>query len=212
MQKMNSCIENKSKAWTKAGLTELGKIIRFNREARKLTLRVAAEKITQLTGQSIKFTTLGDIERGVVMPEFNTLDAIAASRLVLDRNNKPLTIYDFIDIASESIPEKACEPRSGVIKGITDMCINVKIAIAIRFYGISQDDLEAAFLNRKSSATLSVERLRKIQETGEAAIGEKRIIYMVLDGREQLFSRDEWLGNCNSSIENLDDAICNGKP
>ena len=92
----------KAKIWTKNGLTELGKMIRSSREARKLNLRDAAELITQLTGESILFSTLGEVERGVVMPKFNTLSTIASSGIVIDDIGIPLTIYDFIDIASES--------------------------------------------------------------------------------------------------------------
>lgn len=95
-------IRTKAKIWAKNGLTELGKMIRSSREARKLNLRDAAELITQLTGESILFSTLGEVERGVVMPKFNTLSAIASSKLVTCDRYIPLTIYDFIDIASEN--------------------------------------------------------------------------------------------------------------
>lgn len=114
--KENVIIRTKAKIWTRNGLDELGKMIRSSREAQKLNLRDAAELITQLSGESILFSTLGEVERGVVMPKFNTLSAIAASRLATCERGVPLNIYDFIDIASENFRVDGMEVLVRLIK------------------------------------------------------------------------------------------------
>ena len=207
-----------NKFWTQRGLDNLGKILKQSRENRNLSLRDAADVISRKLSScyvtAVDHGTISRIEKGHGEPKWNTLVAISASQFVRDKYNNPLTIYDFIDIASESTAqklEKSCNSsKLGVSEAIADMCINIKIAIAMRVYNISQQELEAKFLNRKSPQTLTVERLREIQLTGEAAVGEKRVIYIVLDDREQVFSRDQWLGNCDAAIERMDDVICNG--
>lgn len=91
------------KKWTQQGLKNLGEIISSSRKRRGLNLRDAAKFVLVQTGDSLNHTALSRIENGQILkPEFNTLEAITASRLVIDENGKPLTIYDFIDIASES--------------------------------------------------------------------------------------------------------------
>lgn len=88
------------KTWTKKGLTKLGGIIRRCRESRGLTLREFSE-LSSTPNNSIHFKTVSCIENASVMPNFNTLEAIASSGLVFDKG-KTLDIYDFIDIASET--------------------------------------------------------------------------------------------------------------
>lgn len=87
------------KIWTKKGLAVLGSIIRRCREARGLTLRDFSNSC-----KPVHFKTISCIENSTVIPNFNTLEAIAASGLV-SYNGKTLDIYDFIDIASESYTE-----------------------------------------------------------------------------------------------------------
>jgi transcriptional regulator with XRE-family HTH domain len=88
------------KIWTKKGLLKLGGIIRQSREARGLTLREFAD-LSSTQGNSVHFKTISCIENSSVMPNFNTLEAIASSGLVFSKG-KALDIYDFIDIASET--------------------------------------------------------------------------------------------------------------
>ncbi|MFM6155643.1 MAG: helix-turn-helix domain-containing protein [Sphaerospermopsis kisseleviana] len=95
-------MQTKPKFLTKTGVAKLGLTIRQARESKRLTLRQAAQIISETSGMTISYRTVDSIENGAGMPQFNTLVAIAASSLVIDENGKPLTIYDFIDIASES--------------------------------------------------------------------------------------------------------------
>lgn len=87
------------KIWTKKGLAVLGSIIRRCRESRGLTLKDFSKFC-----RPVNLKTISCIENSTVMPNFNTLEAIAASGLV-SYNGKTLDIYDFIDIASESYTE-----------------------------------------------------------------------------------------------------------
>jgi transcriptional regulator with XRE-family HTH domain len=89
------------KIWTKKGLAKLGGIIRRSREARQLTLRELAD-LSSTESNSVHFKTISCIENSSVMPNFNTLEAIASSGLIFDDKGKTLNIYDFIDIASET--------------------------------------------------------------------------------------------------------------
>lgn len=195
------------KKWTEQGLKKLGEVISAGRRKRGLKLRDAANFIFAQTGDSLDHTALSRIENGKTLkPEYNTLEAIAASGLVVDENGDSLTVYDFINIASES--NDVHKESLKVSTGIADMCIRTKIAIAMRFYQISQEELEEKILKRKPLATLPIERLREIQEKGDATFNEKIAIYNLLDARGKLFSRQEWLGE-NCPIEMPDDVLCN---
>ena len=92
----------KFKFWTKLGLAKLGEIIRESRELKKITLRQAGEIVSEVSGMSINYRTINSIENAQGIPQFNTLVAIAASRLATCERGVPLSIYDFIDIASEN--------------------------------------------------------------------------------------------------------------
>lgn len=210
----------KNKFWTKRGLEKLGSIIRESRESKGLSLREASEIVSEKLDsscpiQSVDHGTLARVEKGYGEPKFNTLVAIAASGLVVYKG-KTLDIHDFINIASELQEDSDQMPDpdkmlSGINTRIADMCIREKIVIAMRFYGVTQRELEDRFLNRKSPATLSIERLREIQEKGDATEGEKQLIYIVLDSRGKLFSRDEWLGQCKANSGTTDDVLCSDK-
>lgn len=91
----------KRKNWTKDGLIALGLLIRRSRENAGLSLREAAELIHERTGELLSFRTIGAVENSTGIPQFNTLEAIAASGLVKGDDGSPLTIYHFIDVASE---------------------------------------------------------------------------------------------------------------
>ena len=96
-----------NKFWTKSGLEKLGAVIRESRENKGLTLRQAAGIVAENLDnddcvQSIDHVTFSRIEKNHGEPKFNTLVAIAASRLATCERGVPLSIYDFIDIASEN--------------------------------------------------------------------------------------------------------------
>ena len=98
-------VEGKStkfKFWTKLGLAKLGEIIRESRELKGITLRQAGEIVSKVSGMPINYRTISSIENAQGIPQFNTLAAIAASRLATCERGVPLNIYDFIDIASEN--------------------------------------------------------------------------------------------------------------
>jgi len=97
----NTIMKATRKIWTKKGLAKLGGIVRRSREARQLTLRELAD-LSSTEGNSVHFKTISCIENSSVMPNFNTLEAIASSGLIFDDKGKTLDIYDFIDIASET--------------------------------------------------------------------------------------------------------------
>ena len=96
---MGAIVENKF--WTKPGLENLGSLLQQSRENRKLSLREAADVVGRY-GQAVDHCTLQRIEKGHGEPKWNTLVAIAASKLITCNRGIPLTIYDFIDIASEN--------------------------------------------------------------------------------------------------------------
>ena len=100
-----NCVEVKTtklKFWTKTGLAKLGEIIRQSREFKGITLRQAEEIVSQASGMTVNYRTIGSIENAQGIPQFNTLAAIAASGIVTCDRCVPLTIYDFVDIASEN--------------------------------------------------------------------------------------------------------------
>ena len=97
----------KNKFWTKTGLEKLGYIIQQSRESKGLSLRQAAEVIGKSLDsfcyiQTVDHGTLSRVEKGHGEPKFNTLVAIASSKLVTCDRGVPLNLYDFIDIASEN--------------------------------------------------------------------------------------------------------------
>ena len=102
---VGAIVEN-DKFWTKTGLEKLGAIIQQSRENRGLSLRQAAEfikgKLDSSYVQTVDHGTISRIEKGHGEPKWNTLVAIAASKLITCDRGIPLTIYDFIDIASEN--------------------------------------------------------------------------------------------------------------
>jgi|SanBayMetagenome_1026888.scaffolds.fasta_scaffold09270_4 transcriptional regulator with XRE-family HTH domain len=95
------------KFWTKKGLEKLGSIIRGSRESKGLSLREVSEVVAKRLDsscpiQAVDHGTLSRVEKGYGEPKFNTLVAIASSKIATCGRGIPLDIYDFIDIASES--------------------------------------------------------------------------------------------------------------
>ena len=111
----------KNKFWTKTGLEKLGSIIRASRENRGLSLRQATEIVTENLDihdyvQAIDHVTFSRIEKNHGEPKFNTLVAIAASRIVTCDRGVPLGIYDFIDVASECFKGSSMDVLVRLIK------------------------------------------------------------------------------------------------
>ena len=111
----------KNKFWTKTGLEKLGYIIQQSRESRGLSLRQAADIIGESLDsscyiQTVDHGTLSRVEKGHGEPKFNTLVAIAASRIVTCDKGVPLSIYDFIDVASERFKESSMDVLVRLIK------------------------------------------------------------------------------------------------
>ena len=104
-ESVGAAVEN-NKFWTKTGLEKLGATIQRSRESRGLSLRQAADvigaKLDSSYIQTVDHGTISRIEKGHGEPKWNTLVAIAASKLITCDRGIPLTIYDFMDIASES--------------------------------------------------------------------------------------------------------------
>ena len=97
------CKHNETPMQSEQGLKVLGKIIKSSIECRGLTQQEAADKISSSTGHYISKGGLNKIMNATTKnPEWNTLVAIAASKLITCDRGIPLTIYDFIDIASEN--------------------------------------------------------------------------------------------------------------
>ncbi len=94
-------VNKKYKFWTKAGLSDLGALIRSSRESKHLPLRNAAQLISQNAGVEISYRTLASVENASGEPKFNTLAAIAAAEFV-EIDGRKLNIFDFIAIASET--------------------------------------------------------------------------------------------------------------
>ena len=115
----------KSICWTRQGLFDLGVAIQSSRERQGLSLRQAVEEmenrllhIPSYEGDkaTISYCTLSRIEKGHGEPRFNTLSAIATTRLISCSRGVPLSIYDFMDIASENFKFNSMTVLSRLIK------------------------------------------------------------------------------------------------
>lgn len=107
--------------WTKKGLENLGLLIRESRKNKRLSLRQVAEIVARNLDsscciQAVDHGTLSRVEKGYGEPKFNTLVAIAASGLITCDRRIPLTIYDFMDIASENFRVSAMDALARLIK------------------------------------------------------------------------------------------------
>ena len=58
---------------TDSGQKKLGEAFRAFRKERGMSLRAAESFVLERTGGKISFTAIGDIERGVRLPDMNTL-------------------------------------------------------------------------------------------------------------------------------------------
>jgi transcriptional regulator with XRE-family HTH domain len=209
--------ENKPKFWTDNGLTKLGQLIRIAREKRKLpgddkafSLQRAADEIFIKTQKRVSAKTIGNVENGIGIPQYNTLAAIAAAGFVTDENGRPLTIDDFVDIACENPLPSAIDVvqhatpkiQSSLIQGVNRIVkFSEMIREAMLKNGITQDWLEDRI--QKISDTdplfLTVERLREIQRgEGEYPLeSERAIIHTVIDPSHKVYSYGAWTGTEN---------------
>jgi len=174
---------DKKKFLTDAGIKELGRLINLSRKAKNWTLAQAASLVILPNGEKLRQESLGKIEKGYGIPEFNTLVAIAAAEFVTDASGRILSIDDFINIASE------CYSINQPLE-FADM-----VAHAMQVNNISQSVLEAAFADLEPGY-FEIERLRDIQaKNGEpATIAERRFIVARVDPMNSVFHRLQWFG------------------
>ena len=90
------------KLWTKAGLLQLGELIKRSREEKGLTLRSLADYIEENTGHEVGYSSLGRVERGEGSTTWNTLAIIAAAGFILHEDGRDFTVEELSAIASES--------------------------------------------------------------------------------------------------------------
>lgn len=190
--KANENNKNDSPAFlTMTGARRLGEIIRESRIALDWSMDKAIAEI-QKRGGSIAKSGLSCVERGTTLATYNTLVAIAAAKFVRD-GDKVLGIDDFIAILSERYPvdevQKESQP-SGVI--VSQQFISM-IHECMRLNNLTLNQIEKLFLNMKTSADSSIERLREILSGSLPNDDELRVVRFLLDPYEQHFSEDDWL-------------------
>ena len=74
--------------WTKKGLGRLGYLIRQTRQDMGWSLDKLASAVFASTGEQIAKKTIGNIENNVGFPQYNSLAAIAALRLIKSIPNR----------------------------------------------------------------------------------------------------------------------------
>jgi hypothetical protein len=88
-----------SKIWTKEGMLVFGSLMRRSRHLMGWTLRQCQDYIIDSTGGKVQFRTIQQIERGTIMPMWNTFCAIAESGFI-QANGKLLTLEELMEVAS----------------------------------------------------------------------------------------------------------------
>ena len=89
--------------WTKKGLGRLGFLIRQARLDLGWSMDRLALAVFHKTGEQIAKKTIGNIENNVGFPQYNSLAAIAALRIVKSSTGRPLDHHDFVDSTQEDI-------------------------------------------------------------------------------------------------------------
>lgn len=88
-----------SRIWTKEGMIVFGNLMRRSRQLRGWTLRQCQDYIIGSTGGKVQFRTIQQIERGTIMPMWNTFCAIAESGFI-QASGKMLTLEELMEVAS----------------------------------------------------------------------------------------------------------------
>lgn len=117
--------EMRSIYWTKQGLLDLGIVFQRSREEQGLSLRQAVDIVERrllhiplyegIKG-TVSYCTLSRIEKGYGEPRFNTLSAIATTKLITCNRGIPLSIYDIMDIASENFSWNSTKVLSRLVE------------------------------------------------------------------------------------------------
>lgn len=186
--------QRQTKFWTKSGLKSLGKAIREAREEKGWSMDHVVDLIQHKTGHALSKSTLSAIERASASrnPEFNTLAAIAAAEFVLDPSGKPLTVFDFCNIAAEELdPFKHLTPA---LKKVNQSHFLQMIRQCAEANNLSFQDIEELFLeNREALTDMRIERFQAILKGATPTEDELRVLRAILDPYEEIFSEADWL-------------------
>ena len=176
--------------WTKKGLGRLGYLIRQTRQDMGWSLDKLASAVFTATGEQIAKKTIGNIENNVGFPQYNSLAAIAALRLIKNpHTGRPLDHHDFIDIASENYP-------------ITFMDIKNMIDCAMLINKISEGEINRNLqaMQERLIDPFTLDRLEKIKQGRIApTLEDIRVIRLLVDPHENAFTYTEWLESANLS-------------
>ena len=146
----------KSRIWTKEGMLVFGSLMRRSRQLQGWTLRQCQDYIIEKTGGRVQFRTIQQIERGTVLPMWNTFCAIAESGFI-QANGKLLTLENLMDVASGNYEEIIAPGvmERHIRKCIADLidshcdrndCSRAEFA---RMYGISAVELDCLIKGRE---------------------------------------------------------------
>jgi transcriptional regulator with XRE-family HTH domain len=182
---METTTKKISKIWTKEGMIVFGAMMRRSRHLRGWTLRQCQDYIIESTGGKVQFRTIQQIERGTIMPMWNTFCAIAESGFI-QANGKMLTLENLMDVASGNYEEIIAPGtmerhiRNCIADLINKHCDRNDCSKAefARMYGISAvelddlikgrelDDLEAVLILVSSALVnpITQKRFRSYQE------------------------------------------------
>ena len=139
--------------WTKQGLKNLGKLIYASRVSQGLSLDEVATKIKEKIGDKLTPTkkTINNVENGIGEPKYNTIAAITAAEIIIDKQGNPYDILNILNIASEKItPElptmKTIEQNNLTLEEIKTQIYAHEKYLSFRkfksfFYGIETPNL-----------------------------------------------------------------------
>jgi transcriptional regulator with XRE-family HTH domain len=173
--------------WTKKGLGRLGFLIRQARLDLGWSMDRLALAVYHKTGEQIAKKTIGNIENNVGFPQYNSLAAIAALRIVKSATGRPLDHHDFIDIASENYE-------------ITPMNLRDMIDCAILINKLSEGEIWRKLEAMKNTlpTPFTLDRLEKIKERQISPTDtDIRIIRELVDPNGEAFDEAEWLQSAN---------------
>jgi len=178
-----------AKLWTKKGLGRLGFLIRQARLDLGWSMDRLALAVFHKTGEQIAKKTIGNIENNVGFPQYNSLAAIAALKIVKSSTGRPLDHHDFVDIASENYE-------------LTPMDIKNMIGCAMLINKISEGEiwrkLETIRLKADKPFPFTLDRFEKIKEKQIRPTQEDiRVIRELVDPNGEAFDEIEWLQSAN---------------
>ena len=173
--------------WTKKGLGRLGFLIRQARLELGWSMDRLALAVYHKTGEQIAKKTIGNIENNVGFPQYNSLAAIAALRIIKSGTGRPLDHHDFIDIASENYE-------------ITPMNLRDMIDCAMLINKLSEGEIWRKLETMKNTlpTPFTLDRLEKIKQRQISPTDtDIRIIRELVDPNGEAFDEAEWLQSAN---------------